>query len=138
MTQTIALINEGEVEFNNEFLTIRDRKQKLTMRMIHVSTFIWTFYSATIVYKQRADPDTTVLLFWVAIFIINLLGALYLFRTTWTERIWLDDVRSATIKNRWNSVIITLKLKSGRLRKIHAPRNGAAELKSFVSTNFPA
>lgn len=138
MTQTLNISEDGVLELNNEFITIRDEKQRRNHRIMHFSSFIWILFGVMSIYGLRTEPDWVMLGAYGFITVVNIFLVVQYFRLTWVETVMLDDVKSAKVKTGWNTANLILKLKNGRIRKVFAPKERAEELKTFVSVNFPS
>lgn len=138
MTQTLNISEDGVLELNNEFVTIRDEKQRRNHRILHFSSFIWIIFGVMSIYGLRTEPDWVMLGLYGFITLVNAFLFIHYFRLTWAETVMLGDVKSAKVKTGWNNANLILKLKNGRIRKVFAPKERADELKTFVSANFPS
>lgn len=137
MTTTINLHNDGTAELNEEFITIHDKKQRRSGRIMMLSAAIWSVAGPLFLMKEEIRADNLMMWLWLGITAVHIVLFLLALRQTWKETIWLDEVKSASMKSNFNHYVLTLKLRGGRVRKIYASKEELAALRSFAAANFP-
>lgn len=139
MTATISLPNDGELHYNDEFIVVRDKKVRLSTRLRVFSSALWAFIGGPgFLLKEELAWSNGWAWFWGVAIVVHFVTFILLSRLSFRETIMLDDVRSARVKRGWGNSMLTLKLNGWQIRRIVIPYDRVAEMRTFVSSNFPA
>lgn len=137
MTQTIELPGGGSAEFNNEFIRVDDEKAKRNHWLVLFSSVIWIPISFLQVSNESFDFSNQMTWIWAGVFLLHLVaGAFMVFRTSWQEMVWLDDVKSAKVTTGYKYATLVLKLKNGKRRSVRAKYDYVKDFRAFITANF--
>ena len=126
----IFKLKKGEILFDEDKIIIKDdaKKQKW---MLSLTIFLGTIYGIVTFLKYFKTGDNFD--FWYGL-IIGLVGILtlilWLLRSV-TSEIFLDEVKSMKLKQRFNNKFLDIRLKNNRLRRVIRVDN-ASELEEYI------
>jgi len=133
MTQTFKLKN-GEISFENDKITISDDANKQKRSRL-LSSSVWTIYGTLSVLRYLKTGDSFLL--WTGLLIGMghlLIVLLTLLRTTQSE-IFLREVKSIKLNQKFSNKFLDIRLNSNRLRRVVRVEN-KTELEEYIETNF--
>lgn len=139
MTSTINLPKDGLLEYNNEMIVIQDEKNRKSQKWTTFSSALWGLVTGPL-FLLREDWALDDFMMWVWLFVTvsHLVLLVHHLRLSYQEVIMLDEVKSARVKSRFSTNTLILKLRNGKRRQTPIPSDRKAEIRTFISANFPA
>ena len=136
MAHTVELASGGKAEFSNEYIQIEDKKERRNYWLFLASSLLWIPTSLMFLAADDFNFDRWINWVWLFNFVAHLIiGPLQIFRTSFQNMVWLDEVKSAKVSTGYKDATLTLKLKNGKLRRIRAKYEYVKDFRSFISTN---
>lgn len=137
MTQTIQLSNSGTAEFNAEYIRINDKRAKRLFWVSIISSVALIPMQFVILAQHNYDfsePVTWIFTFCLLALVIG--TPIRVFRTSWEEVVYLDEVKSAKVEPGLLHAKLVLKLKNGKRRRILGKWEQAKEFRAYIETNL--
>lgn len=137
MPQIIELPGGGTAEFTDQYLEIDDQQSDRYHWLVLLSSFIWIPVSAYFMFRADFDFSQPMTWVWLLVLLVHLVGGrMYIFRTSFNERVWYNDVDSVKVTADAETATLVLYLKDGEQRRVVGSPEQAQAFRESVRENL--
>jgi len=133
MAQTFKL-KKGEILFEKDKIIISD-KAKTQRNMTLSSSVIWMCLGIVNLYEFEQSSGEFFHSFWAVLTILNFLIFIVTLSRSTKSLIFLDEVKSIKVKQRFRNKMLDIKLKNNQLRRVIQVEE-TEELQKYIDINF--
>lgn len=136
MPKTIPLSEGGSAEFKDEYIQIDNKRTSRYQWLAIVSALVLVPASVYFLVRSNLNFRQLTTWLWLVVLLAYLIGGrIWIFRTSFYELIWFDQIASATVTTEANQATLELQLKSGKHREICTQNEYLEDLQRLVSAN---
>ena len=135
MKQTFTL-KKGEITFEGDRITISDNAKRQKWMTI-ITSGMWIIWGSVTILRYPKTGDVFMLWSGILIGTAHLLIFILTLLKTVKNEIWLNEIKTIKVKQRFNNKFLDIRLTNNRLRQVIQFDN-ADEIENYIGNHFEA